>query len=142
MNSYSHKSKQHLLECHVDLQVLFAFVLQTADHTVLEGYRSLQRQREKFLAAESKVQQGKHNTIPSMAVDVSPYPIPVNWGAGSRDEYEKFRYFAFYVLGVADMLKATGQIKNDVRWGGDWDGDHDVTDQTFHDLVHFELAEV
>jgi peptidoglycan L-alanyl-D-glutamate endopeptidase CwlK len=26
-----------------------------------------------------------------------------------------------------------------VRWGGDWDGDRDIDDQTFDDLPHFEF---
>jgi hypothetical protein len=28
----------------------------------------------------------------------------------------------------------------DLRFGMDWDGDLDFSDQTFDDLVHFELA--
>jgi hypothetical protein len=27
----------------------------------------------------------------------------------------------------------------DIRWGGDWDGDRSLEDQTFHDLPHFEV---
>ena len=43
--------------------------------------------------------------------------------------------FAGYVQGVAEQLG----IK--IRWGGDWDSDFDFKDQTFNDLVHFELRE-
>ena len=28
---------------------------------------------------------------------------------------------------------------NNMRWGGDWDKDFDLDDQTFNDLCHFEL---
>ena len=28
-----------------------------------------------------------------------------------------------------------------LRWGGDWDGDGDMTDQTLHDKPHFELMD-
>ena len=27
----------------------------------------------------------------------------------------------------------------DLIWGGDWDGDTDLNDNNFDDLVHFEL---
>ena len=36
------------------------------------------------------------------------------------------------MLGVA----AAEGIK--IRWGGDWDRDNDLADQSFNDLVHFE----
>ena len=28
-----------------------------------------------------------------------------------------------------------------LRWGGDWDGDNELRDQTFNDLVHFEVID-
>jgi hypothetical protein len=28
-----------------------------------------------------------------------------------------------------------------IRWGGDWDGDGDLTDQQFDDLFHIEVKE-
>jgi peptidoglycan L-alanyl-D-glutamate endopeptidase CwlK len=38
------------------------------------------------------------------------------------------------------MLKNDGKMTHDVRYGGDWDGDKDINDQTFNDTVHFELV--
>lgn len=73
----------------------------------------------------------KHNNYPSHAVDVAPYhqTMPhVDW----NDEYS-FYYFAGYVQRVADEMG----IK--IRYGGDWDQDWEADDQTFFDLVHFEL---
>lgn len=143
MNRYSTQSKQRLSQCHPDLQVIFATVLVVMNHTVLTGHRGKKDQTEKFLNGQSQVQwpNSKHNSEPSMAIDAAPWPIPAKWGAGNRDEYEKFRYFAFYVLGVADVLFQIGAVPHRLRWGGDWDGDKDVTDQSFNDLVHFELEE-
>ena len=42
----------------------------------------------------------------------------------------------------AGIVKAIGWYRYQVRirWGGDWDGDNDLDDQTFDDLVHFELV--
>ena len=71
---------------------------------------------------------GKHNQKPSLAIDVSPYPI--NW----RDT-KRFYYFAGVVKAAAYSLGLN------IRWGGDWDSDNDFNDQTFMDLVHFELID-
>jgi len=49
------------------------------------------------------------------------------------------RYFAGYVKGVATMLYKNGTIKSRIRWGGDWDSDTDLKDNTFNDLPHFEI---
>ena len=46
----------------------------------------------------------------------------------------RFYDFGGYVVGAAHRLGVP------IRWGGDWDQDHDVfDDQTFQDLVHFEI---
>lgn len=142
--SYSSTSQERLSTCHEDLQIIFAVVLQTWDNTILVGHRSKKEQTEAYLSSKTQVQwpNSKHNAYPSMAVDVSPWPIPDRWGADSRDELEKFRYFAFYVCGIADALHAAGVIRHTIRWGGDWDSDNDVLDNSFEDLVHFELVEM
>ncbi len=44
----------------------------------------------------------------------------------------QFYHFAGYVEGTADAHRIP------IRWGGDWDRDHCLSDQTFDDLVHFE----
>lgn len=144
MNRYSKRSSERLQQCHRDLQTIFSVVLQSWDNTILTGHRTKEEQTKVFVSGESELQWplSKHNKKPSMATDVSPYPIPKKWGEGNRNEYEKFRYFAFFVLGVADALYHAGVISHRLRWGGDWDGDKDVNDQKFNDLVHFELIEV
>ena len=48
-------------------------------------------------------------------------------------------FFGGVVLGIAKMLKAEGKIDSSIRWGGDWDGDTHIKDQTFIDLPHFEI---
>ena len=71
--------------------------------------------------------KSRHNLVPSMAVDVCPYPIDWN-------DRERFSYFAGYVRGVAAGMGI------DIRWGGDWDSDGEVKDNSFDDLPHFELC--
>lgn len=142
MNKYGKKSATNLKECHRDLQIIFAVVLIGWDNSVLTGAREEEEQTEAFLSGNSKLRWplSRHNKKPSMAADVTPYPIPKDWGENDPDEYAKFRFFAFYVVGIADCLLACNVITHQIRWGGDWDMDKDVTDQTFNDLIHFELV--
>lgn len=139
MPSFSKKSTDALFTCDWHLQKLFTIVIQTYDCTVIEGYRSPERQLKLYEEKKSRVKVSKHNTSPSMAVDVAPYVngrgIP--WPKLGSETYSKdilqFYHFAGYVLGIASELEFR------IRWGGDWDKDFDLADQSFNDLVHYEL---
>ena len=139
MNIFSSKSKTNLDSCHWDIKVLFNEVIKTYDCSILEGHRSQARQQDLFEAGYSKLQVSKHNKSPSNAVDVSPYPIPKNWGIDDDKERAKFYHFGGFVLGVAEVLKKQGKINREITWGGDWNGNRDFNDQDFNDLIHFEL---
>jgi peptidoglycan L-alanyl-D-glutamate endopeptidase CwlK len=128
MPSYSRRSLANLQTCHPSLRKIFKEVIKNYDCTIIQGHRSLEEQDELYRTGKSKLRKGKHNYIPSLAVDVCPYPI--DW----RDKI-RFYHFVGYVKGVADQLG----IK--IRCGADWDGDNNFKDQTFHDLPHFELLE-
>jgi len=122
-------SRKKLDTCHQELQSVCDLVIETYDFTVLEGMRSNERQEELFRQGKSKLRAGqsKHNQTPSLAVDVAPYPI--DWENRAR----------FYLL-AGMMFQAATDLNIKLRWGGDWDGDWVHTDQTFHDLPHFELV--
>ena len=128
MPKFSDRSKRELATCHIDLQNLFNEVIKVFDCTVLEGHRDQERQDELFRTGFSKAQypNSRHNIMRSEAVDVVPYPIDWN-------DIKRFYFFGGYVLAKADQM----DIK--IRWGGDWDGDKDINDQKFNDLVHWEL---
>jgi peptidoglycan L-alanyl-D-glutamate endopeptidase CwlK len=126
MPRFSDASLNNLETCDHHLIHIFEIVVEHFDCTVLEGHRSRERQAELYEAGATRVKWSKHNHSPSLAVDVAPCPI--NWS-----DTERFYMFGGYVLGIADMLHIP------IRWGGDWDGDRDVHDQDFMDLVHFEL---
>lgn len=129
MPVFSERSKAKLATCHPELQHLFNEVVKHFDCTILTGHRDKEAQNGAFNAGKSKLQwpNSKHNESPSMAVDVAPYPIDWN-------DLERFRRFVWFVRGVA----AARGIE--IRTGADWDGDHSITDQSFHDLPHFELV--
>lgn len=128
MPSYSRKSTEKLNTCHDDIRRVFLEVINHFDCTILEGHRGLVAQNKAYTEGKSQLKwpDGKHNKTPSIAVDAIPYPI--DWG-----DRERMGYFAGWVLGTASRMG----IK--LRWGGDWDMDTQVKDNSFDDLVHFEL---
>lgn len=138
MAAFSQLGLSRLSTCHPELQALFFEVVRGFDCVILEGHRNEEDQNAAFAAGKSKLQwpHGNHNAKPSLAVDVAPYQpgVVVDW-----KDIQRFHYFAGYVMGVASRLLAEGKMTYGVRWGGDWDMDTQVKDETFRDLVHFEL---
>ena len=130
MNVYSSNSQANLDSADVRLQRIFIEALQVMDHSIICGYRTEQDQLALYLEKKSKVRLGEHNCKPSRAIDAIPYPINPDW----EKDKDKIILFAGIVLGIAYKNKVK------VRWGGDWDGDKDLKDQLFYDLVHFELV--
>lgn len=121
MPQFSKASKEKLATCHCDLQKLFNEVIKVADCTIIEGHRGKEAQNKAYAEGKSQLKwpQGRHNKIPSEAVDVVPYPIDWN-------DIERFKKFALVVKSIAKTLG----IK--VTHGGDW--------PRFKDWPHWELA--
>tara|TARA_Y100000004_G_scaffold30030_2_gene31216 strand:- start:15511 stop:15903 length:393 start_codon:yes stop_codon:yes gene_type:complete len=128
MAKFGKTSKEKLATCHEDLQKVFNEVIKHVDCSVIEGYRNEERQNRLFSEKKTKVRypNGRHNSNPSRAVDVVPYPIDWN-------DRERFHLFAGFVLGIA---KSMGIV---LRWGGDWNMNFEVDDNNFDDFPHFEL---
>ena len=139
MPKYGKRSIHNLSTAHSALVILFSEVIKYFDCSIIEGSRSVERQKELFDKGFSKIdgktKKSKHNFMPSLAVDVVPYPI--NWS-----DKKRMYYFAGFVKGIAKLLLKEGKIKHEIRWGGDWDGDTKINDQTFIDLPHFELKKI
>jgi peptidoglycan L-alanyl-D-glutamate endopeptidase CwlK len=131
MPVFSKKSLEKLKTCDPRLQKLFTEVVKHFDCTVVVGIRGKEDQELAFKTGKSKLNwpNSKHNKTPSLAVDVVPF---LNGGITWDDK--ECTYFAGVVKGIAAMLNIN------IRWGGDWDQDNDVKDNTFNDLVHFEIA--
>ena len=134
MPKFSQTSFSRLSTCHIDLQVLFFEVVRSFDCSVLEGYRNEEDQEKAFSKGNTQLHypHGKHNHQPSMAVDVAPFPI-------AFDDIKRFYYFAGWIQGIAKRLKDEGKMTYSIRWGGVWDRDTQMKDNTFQDLVHYEL---
>ena len=128
MAKFSERSLRRLSTCDVKLQSLFKEVIKHVDCSILEGHRDERRQEQLFEEGKTKVHYpfGRHNSKPSRAVDVTPYPV--DWS-----DRERQTLFAGFVLGVASRMGIN------IRWGGDWDKDWKVRDNKFDDFPHFEL---
>lgn len=128
MYRYGRSSKARLATCHPELQRLFNEMIKDWDISILCGHRNEEDQNAAFKSGASKLSwpKGKHNSLPSRAVDAALYPV--DWD-------DTGRHYMFVGM-VKQKAKDLGIA---IRCGADWDGDNQTTDQTFNDLVHFEL---
>src|SRR5262245_55221949 len=140
MPSFSTASKRQLATCDPRLQEILNEVIKDFDFSVLEGFRDEEDQNADYAKGLSQKRwpDSKHNSRPSLAVDVAPYPI--DWGDSlvsikAEAARQRFCYLAGWIMSVAEHLSVR------LRWGGDWDGDRDTRDERFRDLGHFELLE-
>ena len=135
MPRYSKRSKDRLATCDQRLQDVFNEVIKHVDCSILEGHRSKERQNKLYDEKRTKVKypNGRHNSNPSKAVDVTPYPV--KW-----EDRERQTFFAGFVLGIARSMGIN------LRWGGNWDmykenGKWEVAANRFDDFPHFEIYE-
>ena len=129
MPKFSRSSKRKLATCDQRLQDIFNEVVKKWDCTIVCGHRSEYDQNKAYNEGKSmlKYPKSKHNTNPSIAVDVCPYPIEWN-------NKKKFHVFAGYVYRVAD------EMGYKLRWGGNWNMG-DIEKQRFEDLPHWEILD-
>ncbi len=120
MPHFSGPSLKHFETLHPDLQRILSEAINQADFAIICGHRDEIDQTKAFLSGKSKLQwpHSRHNSTPSEAVDIVPFPV--NW----EDEA------AFKKL--AELLQAVA-LHHGIRltWGGEW---------KMRDLVHFELT--
>lgn len=131
MPAFSDGSKKVLATCDERLQRLFNEVIKYWDCTIIQGKRTEAEEQQHIADGTSHTNHSKHVYpigVPSLAVDVAPYPIV--WGDTKR----------FYAFGGFVIATAT-QLGIKIRWGGDWDSDRDLNDQNFNDLPHFEVVD-
>ena len=129
MFKFGKRSRKHLETCDKRLQDIFNEVIKYVDCSVICGYRNEEDQNKAFIEKRTKLKfpNGRHNSLPSNAIDVVPYPI--DW-----KDRERMTLFAGFVKGIAK-----GKFNIDLRWGGDWDSDFQVQDNKFDDFPHFEI---
>lgn len=129
MYKYGKSSRERLATCHPDLQKLFNELIKDWDISILCGHRTEEEQNAAVASGNSKTPfpKSKHNAMPSLGVDAALYPVDWN---------DTGRHYMF----VGMVKQKAKDLGIEIRCGADWDGDNDTNDQTFNDLVHFELA--
>ena len=122
MPKLSTLSQAKLNTCHSDLITLINEVAKTEKCAVICGYRGKAEQEKAYNSGTSKARwrQSKHNSKPSLAVDV--VPLPLDW-----DNIESFER-----LGNIIMEKAK-ELNIKIKWGRDF--------TNLKDYPHFELVQ-
>lgn len=130
MNTYSNLSESRLMTCDIRWHHIMAEVIKEIDNSIICGHRNAADQNAAYDSNNSQVKwpDSKHNDYPSKAIDAVPYPSM--W-----DNIDRFFTLNYVIEKVAKRLGYK------VRWGGDWDGDGDLDDQTLMDYGHWELID-
>ena len=118
----SQRSKDRLVGVHPDLirVVNRAIQLTAVDFAVLEGVRTLARQKELLKSGATRTLQSRHLT--GHAVDLGAW-------VGSEVRWDWPLYYK-----IADAMKAASkELAVPIEWGGDW--------RSFKDGPHFQLTE-
>ena len=126
MPDLSDASSRNLETCHQSIIEICRTVIRDYDFTVLYGHRGEELQNGLYAQGRTAPGQivtycqwpdSKHNSIPSLAVDLAPYPI--DWS----DLY-RFHELAGRMLQVAALFDV------DMTWGGHW---------SKPDMPHFQV---
>lgn len=114
------RSLQRLQGVHPDLVKVIhrAAALSPVEFRVIEGLRTLKRQKELVASGASKTMNSRHLT--GHAVDLAPYV-----GGTIRWDWPLFHKLA------PAVKQAAAEMKVSVEWGGDW--------KSFRDGPHFQL---
>jgi peptidoglycan L-alanyl-D-glutamate endopeptidase CwlK len=134
MASFGKESQKQVDTCERRLQLVLAVAIKIMDFSAIVGHRGKEDQDKAFRDKKSKLKwpESKHNSLPSLAIDVAPYPIDFS---NKPKAVARFYLLAGVILTVAWFMRVG------LRCGFDWDGDFDLLDQNFDDLGHFELED-
>jgi len=126
MPKFSRRSLIQLGSCHIVLQRLMKRVIERTDFSVICGFRNQQEQDKAYADGRSKLKfpHSKHNTSPSLAVDIVPFPV--DW-----DDIDRFKELAAIVKEEWSTMPESEKLRYELVWGGDW--------ATFRDLPHWEI---
>jgi len=156
MPRFSSISKESIGTCHPLIKMLLYSAIEYWDFIILYGFRDKEKQDYFYAEGVSKVRwpNSKHNHLStqedvdagwaegtdeplSLAFDFAPWHSTgkhIRW-----NEKREFYHMAGLLLGMGERIVTPTEYK--WRYGGDWDSDQDLGDQTFLDLGHIELVE-
>ena len=120
------RSRERLQGVHPELAkcVETAITLTLIDFTVLEGVRTIERQKKLFASGASTTMNSRHLT--GHAVDLGAYVDgEVRW------DWPLYYKIADAMKEAARMTGLNGEYAPGLEWGGDW--------QSFKDGPHYQL---
>jgi peptidoglycan LD-endopeptidase CwlK len=122
MIKLSNSSKEKLATCCKDIQDIVNYAADNGDidFTVICGHRGKEEQEAALKSGASKAKFGQsgHNQLPSIAIDIVPYPIDWN-------DLERFKKLAAWIL------ECSGKLGKKLYWGGNW--------PKFRDYPHYSI---
>lgn len=112
---------------HPKLQELVDAAIKEIDFKILDATRGRAAQQKALAQGHSKVSFGNsaHNYVPAIAADL--FPAPYDWN--NRKAF----------INLSKVVLRIAKEKNiPIRWGGDWNGDGNLSDGW--DMPHYELT--
>lgn len=129
MPAFGTQSRKALKTCDPDIQAVLNEAIKHVDFSVVWGHRGMEEQNRAFNEGKSQRRwpTSNHNSLPSQAVDVVPYPTGYN-------SLPEFYELATYIYAACIKLGVR------LEWGGHWKnftgkGDND------RDWAHWELIQ-
>jgi hypothetical protein len=122
MAKFSKRSLKNLAQVDPVLQVIMKLAIHIVDFSVVCGHRGKEEQNKAFAEGFSKLKwaNSKHNSFPSLAVDIIPYP------SGYKATPAEWAYLAGVIKGITSQMNGWA-----ITWGGHW--------KKFIDKPHFEI---
>lgn len=117
-----------------------AFAAETNyDIVILCTYRTQEAQNTLFESGATKLRfpKSKHNKLPSRAIDMAPKSLVSKYSDSLEVDWEDTALFYYFAGRFVQFCEDRYGLV--IRWGGDWDMDGQVKDNSFNDLVHFEI---
>ena len=128
MYKFSQRSLDNLKNVDERLVRICNELIKRVDYTVIEGFRTPERQKELYDKGFSKIdgisKKGKHNYSPSLAIDIIPYKKGHNPFDGSKESDIMFDNLA------KEFKQVAKELGINITWGGEW---------KFIDKPHFQL---
>lgn len=128
MYKFSQRSLDNLKNVDERLVRICNELIKRVDYTVIEGFRTPERQKELYDKGLSKIdgitKKGKHNYSPSLAIDIIPYKKGHNPFDGSKESDIMFNNLA------KEFKQVAKELGINITWGGDW---------KFIDKPHFQI---
>ena len=128
MPHFSKASIDRLETCHPLLQEVCNEAIKDYDFMVVYGHREEADQNEAYATGRSKLKwpNSKHNSTPSIAVDLAPVKYVDGKATIPWNDIPEFRRMAMHIMNVANNKGIS------LEWGGSW--------VSFKDYPHFQLT--